>query len=131
MSCIFCDLQKQPELVLWDDEYSYLIVDIGPLSRGHLLLIPKEHTEYMHELNDLTLSKMLINIKNIVLKLGYDKYNLLQNNGHIQSVNHVHFHIVPANNTNDSLSINWVVQDVDSEYVKRTQEKVRAILAKK
>lgn len=130
MSCIFCDLQKNKECVLWEDNHSYLILDIKPLSHGHLLLIPKEHSVYLHELPDETLSVILINIKKIVKGLEYEKYNILQNNGHIQTVPHVHFHIVPFNSTGDSLSVNWVTQDVDAEYIKCAGEKVRSALNK-
>ncbi|RVD93439.1 Hit-like hydrolase [Tubulinosema ratisbonensis] len=131
MNCIFCDFQKKKDLILWEDDLSYLILDIRPLSHGHLLLIPKEHSQFLHLLSDQSLSVILTNIKKIVVELDYKKYNILQNNGHIQSVNHVHFHIIPFNSSGDSLSINWDVQDVDEEYIKCASERVKNALTKK
>lgn len=130
MSCVFCDLQKKGELILWQDEHTYLILDINPLSHGHLLLIVKQHAPFLHNLSDDVLERVLKNVKKIVVDLGYEKYNILQNNGHIQSVPHVHFHIIPANAAGDSLNVNWIVQHVGADYITKTMAKVKKALGK-
>lgn len=86
---------------------SYAFLDIQPLSRGHALVIPKEHTVKFHELSDESLADILPVAKKIALALGIKDYNLLQNNGNRfpadqsltlgriahQVVDHVHFHV--------------------------------------
>ena len=60
---------------------SYAFLDIQPLSRGHALIIPKEHAVKFHELSDDTLADILPVAKKVALALGVSDYNLLQNNG--------------------------------------------------
>jgi diadenosine tetraphosphate (Ap4A) HIT family hydrolase len=85
---------------------SYAFLDIQPLSRGHALVIPKEHAVKLHELSDETLSDLLPVVKKVSLALGVKDYNILQNNGMLpfseslnlgriahQVIDHVHFHV--------------------------------------
>lgn len=60
---------------------SYAFLDIQPLSRGHALVIPKEHAVKFHELSDESLTDILPVAKKVALALGIKDYNLLQNNG--------------------------------------------------
>jgi diadenosine tetraphosphate (Ap4A) HIT family hydrolase len=60
---------------------SYAFLDIQPLSRGHTLVIPKEHAVKFHELSDESLADILPVAKKVALALGIKDYNLLQNNG--------------------------------------------------
>jgi len=60
---------------------SYAFLDIQPLSRGHALVIPKEHAVKFHELSDETLADILPVAKKVASALGVVDYNLLQNNG--------------------------------------------------
>lgn len=87
--------------------FSYAFLDIQPLSRGHALVIPKEHAVRFHELSDETLADLLPVAKKVANALGLSDYNLLQNNGSKPSnfaahyigriahqvVDHVHFHV--------------------------------------
>ena len=60
---------------------SYAFLDIQPLSRGHTLVIPKEHAAKFHELSDETLADILPVAKKVAKALGVSDYNILQNNG--------------------------------------------------
>ena len=53
-NCIFCKIIKGsiPSHKLFETELSYCFLDINPLNRGHFLVIPKEHAQYMHQLSD-------------------------------------------------------------------------------
>ena len=95
-----------------EDEYVLAFLDIGPLSRGHTLVIPKERVARLHELSDeaaAALGRVLPRLCRAVLKAsGATAYNVLQNNGKAahQEVEHVHFHIIPKIE-DDGLGIGW------------------------
>jgi diadenosine tetraphosphate (Ap4A) HIT family hydrolase len=120
MSCIFCRIIKGeiPSFKIVEtakrhyflerksNNASYAFLDIQPLSRGHALVIPKEHGAKFHDLSDETLADLLPVAKKVALALGIKDYNLLQNNGTSncdgklikgriahQVVDHVHFHV--------------------------------------
>ncbi|CAL1713700.1 unnamed protein product [Somion occarium] len=115
-SCIFCKIIKGdiPSLKLIETEFSYSFLDIGPLSKGHALVIPKDHVAKMHELSDDYLADVLPIAKKIALALGVENYNILQNNGRIahQEVDHVHFHVIPKPRASHDvgLVIGWPTQ---------------------
>jgi len=86
---------------VYEDEHVLAFLDVGPLSRGHLLVIPKERVAFLHQLSDASaaaIGRVLPRLCRAVLKAtGAKAYNILQNNGtdaH-QVVMHVHFHIIP------------------------------------
>lgn len=86
---------------VYEDDHVLAFLDIGPLSRGHTLVIPKERKQHLHELSDesaAAVGRVLPRIARAVLKAtGAKAYNVLQNNGSTagQVVMHVHFHIIP------------------------------------
>lgn len=107
MSCIFCNIPK--ENYLYETEKSYVLLDKYPLAPGHLLVIPKSHYPVLHQCPpDLDILDV---IQYVVRKMGIEKYNVLQNNKHHQSVDHVHFHIIPFDGTN-GLKINWEAKEL-------------------
>lgn len=84
-----------------DDAHVLAFLDINPLSRGHVLVIPKEPAVTLDQLSDesaAALGRVLPRICRAVVKVtGAKAYNVLQNNGagaH-QAVMHVHFHVIP------------------------------------
>ena len=86
---------------VYEDEHVLAFLDVGPLSRGHILVIPKERAAFLHQLSDASaaaIGGVLPRLCRAVLKAtGAKAYNILQNNGtdaH-QVVMHVHFHIIP------------------------------------
>jgi histidine triad (HIT) family protein len=86
---------------VYEDEHVLAFLDIGPLSRGHTLVIPKERKACVHELSDDTaaaIGRVLPRLARAVMRAsGATAYNILQNNGSAahQVVMHVHFHIIP------------------------------------
>ncbi|KAK2465276.1 hypothetical protein APHAL10511_002630 [Amanita phalloides] len=129
-SCIFCRIIKGeiPSFRLIETELSYSFLDIGPLSRGHALVIPKYHAEKLHELPENHLSDILPIAKKIAVAQNLENYNILQNNGTIahQVVPHVHFHVIPKPTSSDEegLVIGWPTQTVDKDELKRLQEEL-------
>jgi len=86
---------------VYEDPHVLAFLDIGPLSQGHTLVIPKEEKATLDQLSDesaAAIGRVLPRLCRAVLKAtGATAYNVLQNNGagaH-QVVMHVHFHIIP------------------------------------
>lgn len=97
---------------LYEDEHVLAFLDVGPLSKGHTLVIPKERKAFLHELSDeqaAAIGRVLPRLARAVMKAtGATAYNVLQNNGaeaH-QAVFHVHFHIIPKLGS-DGLGVKW------------------------
>ena len=108
-----------PSHKIYEDELVYAFLDIGPLSKGHTLVIPKEPAPTLDELSDdsaAALGRVLPRICRAVMKAtGVSEYNLLQNNGPLahQAVFHVHFHIIPKPNEIEGLKIGWPGKALD------------------
>ncbi|HRQ72657.1 MAG TPA: HIT family protein [Phycisphaerales bacterium] len=86
---------------VYEDDRVLAFLDVNPLSRGHVLVIPKEQAETLDALSDdsaAALGRVLPRICRAVLRAtGATDFNVLQNNGpdaH-QAVMHVHFHVIP------------------------------------
>jgi len=90
-----------PSYKVYEDDQVLAFLDIGPLSAGHTLVIPKERKAQLHQLSDesaAAIGRVLPRLCRAVMRAtGATAYNILQNNGaeaH-QAVHHVHFHIIP------------------------------------
>ncbi|KAG2130763.1 HIT-like domain-containing protein [Suillus bovinus] len=116
-TCIFCKIIKGeiPSFKLIETETSYSFLDIVPLSRGHALIIPKDHAAKLHELPDEYLADVMPIAKKIATAQGPENYyNILQNNSRIthQVVDHVHFHIIPKPDASDEEGLSDVIEEV-------------------
>lgn len=102
-NCIFCKIANGeiPSATLYEDEDFRVILDLGPASKGHALILPKEHAANLYELPDELASKAMIVAKKVgaVLAKGLkcDGLNVVQNNGEAagQTVFHFHMHLIP------------------------------------
>ena len=98
---------------VYEDERVLAFLDIGPLSRGHVLVVPKEERAKLHELSEesaAALGRALRTVAAAVVKAtGCEDYNVLQNNGAAahQAVMHVHFHVIPKHADGTGLGIRW------------------------
>ena len=105
---------------VYEDEHVLAFLDVGPLSRGHTLLIPKECKAQLHELSDesaAALGRVLPRLCRAVMQAtGATAYNVLQNNGSAahQVVMHVHFHIIPKFD-DAGLGLKWSARTLDNE----------------
>lgn len=106
---------------VYEDAHVLAFLDINPLSRGHVLVIPKEPAETLDALSDdsaAAIGRVLPRLCRAVKKVsGASAYNLLQNNGAAahQAVFHVHFHIIPKPNEAEGLGIRWPTGKLSSE----------------
>lgn len=112
--CIFCKMVagQIPVTKIYEDEIVLSFLDIGPISNGHALVIPKQHFEKLHECPAELLGQVFTRIGKIagaVAKaMNSDGYNLLCNNGRAagQLIEHLHFHVVPRK-TGDGVFNRW------------------------
>lgn len=112
--CIFCKIAggEIPAATLYEDQDFRVILDLGPASRGHALILPKEHYANLYEMPEELLGKAASLAKKMgeAMKkaLKCDGLNLVQNNGAAagQTVFHFHIHLIPRYD-NDKVGLGW------------------------
>lgn len=122
-----------PVTKIFEDEVTLAFLDIGPLSDGHTLVIPKQHFEKLHECPAELLGRVasrLGKVAEAVTKAMHSAgYNVLCNNGRVagQLVGHVHFHIIPRN-SGDGLLGGWPAYKYEPGRMEEIAEQIRANL---
>ena len=133
--CIFCKLANGvfDTNTLYEDEEFRVIFDASPATKGHVLILPKEHYADVFELPEETASKIYVLAKKIATVLkdvtGCDGVNILQNNGEAagQTVFHLHMHVIPRYNDGEDI-IRWNPGEVNQKLVDEISEKAKAVL---
>ncbi|MBR6093411.1 MAG: HIT family protein [Lachnospiraceae bacterium] len=123
--CIFCKLANgvYPTNSIYEDENFNVILDAGPATRGHALILPKQHYANLFELPDDVAGEVMILAKKMAThmkeKLNCDGFNLVQNNGPCagQTVFHFHYHLIPRYE-NDGQNMLWEPTSPDEESLK-------------
>ena len=131
-NCIFCKIANGeiPSTTLYEDEDFRVILDLGPATRGHALLLPKEHYADLYELDDEIASKAMVLAKKMITKLtpilGCDGYNIVQNNGEAagQTVFHFHLHMIPRCK-GDGVGVTWKVGELKEEDKEELLSKIK------
>ena len=102
-NCIFCKIASGeiPSKTIYENHEFRVILDINPASKGHALIIPKEHYNDIYELPEEAAGHAMILAKKLAAHLtkvlNCDGFNILQNNGEVagQTVFHFHMHLLP------------------------------------
>lgn len=131
--CIFCKIANGeiPSYSLYEDDSFKVILDIEPSSKGHALILPKNHAANLFELDDADASQAALVAKKtacaLKASLGCDGLNVLQNNGEAagQTIHHYHIHLIPRYN-NDSVNISWEHGSINKDDVDRFVNDVRS-----
>ena len=129
--CIFCKIANGeiPSTTLYEDEDFRVILDLGPASKGHALILPKAHAANIYEISDelaakaMTLAKKMARVMTDALHC--DGFNIVQNNGECagQTVFHFHMHIIPRYK-DDGQVIGWEPHTSDPEVQAQLAEKI-------
>src|SRR5580698_10417945 len=120
---------------IYEDSQVLAFLDINPLSRGHVLVIPREPAATMDQLSDdsaAALGRVLPRLCRAVIAVtGVREYNVLENNGSgaHQAISHVHFHIIPKPNGHEGLSIGWPQTTLDGAAGAALAKELAAALA--
>ncbi len=133
--CLFCKMLagQIPVTKIYEDEVVLAFLDIGPLSDGHTLVIPKQHFEKLHDCPSELLGQVGSRLGKIagavITAMNCDDYNVLCNNGRTagQLIKHLHFHIIPRN-TNDGLLKSWPSYKYEQGKIELVAEKIRKTL---
>ena len=120
--CIFCKIANGeiPSATIYEDEDFRVILDIFPASKGHALIIPKQHARDLYEISEEQIQKAVVLAKRIGIKmkevLKFDGLNIVQNNDLAagQTVFHFHFHLIPRYD-GDDVKIEWSAKEITDE----------------
>jgi histidine triad (HIT) family protein len=99
--CVFCEIVagRSPAHVVYEDAHAVAFLDIFPFTRGHLLVVPKDHVDRLVDLppaKHAAYMSALAQACRQVERLTKD-YNIGLNQGRLagQIVFHLHFHVIP------------------------------------
>ena len=125
--CIFCKIAagEIPSRKIYEDKDLIAIMDLNPTSKGHSLIIPKEHCTNIYDIDEDIAAKVMKTAKKLATKmtvaLNCDGFNLLQNNGETagQTMFHFHIHLIPRykdadNNMLKFTSVSFSDEEMDS-----------------
>jgi len=112
--CVFCKIVagQIPALKVFENEDILAFLDIGPLSEGHTLVVPKKHVHLLSEMSESEMAAMSRHLPRLVRAIcgavGSEGCNVLVNVGRVasQEVPHVHWHIIPRKPA-DGLGYRW------------------------
>lgn len=133
-NCIFCKIIEGdiPSAKIYEDEHVYAFMDIMPVTKGHVLLIPKKHIENIYHFTEEDAAEFFKAAPKVAnaLKDEFEPIgmNLLQNNGSAagQTVFHYHLHFIPRYDETDGFNLStW-----ESKQAEFTTEKVQALAEK-
>lgn len=102
-NCLFCRLLQGeiPSAAVYENEHVYAFLDINPIAKGHVLVVPKEHAETLFDIRPALDAALLDAMRRVgravMLATGAEGLNVIQNNYKAagQEVPHVHWHLVP------------------------------------
>lgn len=134
-NCIFCKIANGaiPSSTVYEDGEFRVILDLGPASKGHALILPKEHYKDVCDLDEKTAAKILplaAKIGTAMKKsLGCAGFNLVQNNGAAagQTVFHFHVHAIPRYEDGPKI-VSWTPGEETSDELSKIAEKIKLAL---
>ena len=131
-NCIFCKIANGeiPAATLYEDENFRVILDLGPASKGHALILPKTHAANIYEISDDMVAAAMVLAKKMATRLTdvlkCDGFNIVQNNGEQagQTVFHFHMHLIPRYK-DDKVGITWEPGTLTDEVKNEILEKMK------
>ncbi|KHE67850.1 HIT family protein [Halobacillus sp. BBL2006] len=134
--CIFCKIIDGdiPSAKVYEDEDVYAFLDISQVTKGHTLVIPKQHTQDIYHTDANVAEKLFSRVPKIAsaLKETYEPVglNVLNNNEEAagQSVFHLHIHLIPRYGKQDGFGAKWEVHsdDYTSEDLQSIAEEINS-----
>ena len=120
--CIFCKLSNGdiPTNALYEDDVVKVIFDLNPASKGHVLILPKNHFDDIYSMDDATAAhvfQVAVKVAKAMKEtLGCEGLNIVQNNGEIagQTVFHFHMHLIPRSK-GDEVGLGWKMGELTEE----------------
>lgn len=134
--CVFCKIVRGelPSCKIYDDGNIIAFMDIGPIIKGHTLVIPRRHYPTLLDTPRELLEQLILVVQKIAgaqkHALRSDGFNVMQSNGRPagQVVDHIHFHIIPRFNT-DGHHWNWKTrQYTDSKEMQALADLIKSAI---
>ena len=131
--CIFCKIAggNIPSSTVYEDEQFRVILDLSPATKGHALILPKQHYANIFEIDEHVLKDLIVLAKKVATAmketLNCDGVNIVQNNGEIagQTVFHFHMHLIPRYE-GDQVGITWKPGTLTDEVKNEILEKLKS-----
>lgn len=135
-NCIFCKIinQEIPSYKIYEDEKIYAFLDISQSTKGHTLIIPKEHVTDIFDYNEVLASDVFARIPKIARSIEkafpeMEGLNIINNNRELayQTVFHSHIHLIPRYSKQDDFSIHFGNHQANytTEEMTAIQEKIK------
>lgn len=129
--CIFCKISKGelPAKIIYDSQDVMAFLDIKPANPGHVLVIPKQHYQFIFQIPTALNIKIMELIKVIsktqMKVLNAQGINILQNNGSVagQLIPHAHFHLIPRFEK-DKIVFHWDALELKEEQFTEIQKRL-------
>jgi histidine triad (HIT) family protein len=130
--CIFCKIVagELPAQKVDEDEHTIAFMDLNPWTRGHALVIPREHSSNLYEVGDDQLGRTAVAAKRLARRmkerLDCDGVNLLNScePAAWQTVFHFHMHVIPRYD-DDPLQLPTRPQEADAEDLEAVANELR------
>ena len=130
--CIFCKIANGdiPAATVYEDADFRVILDLGPASKGHCLILPKQHYRDLCDLDEKTAARVLPLAGRIgtAMKraLGCSGFNVVQNNGEAaeQTVFHFHTHVIPRYENGPEM-VTWEPGKAEKEELEQIGNKLK------
>ncbi|MEX1052660.1 MAG: HIT family protein [Patescibacteria group bacterium] len=122
--CIFCDIVdgKSPAYKIYEDNKFIGILDIFPAAKGHVLLIPKQHYRWVHDVPDFSKYwQLALKIKKALDKALSPKWTQYLTHGVIA---HAHIHIIPRYEEIDAYWKNVIPKQGVLKFEKEEMEEI-------
>jgi histidine triad (HIT) family protein len=118
--CIFCKViaGEIPGEIVDSDDRTVTVMDINPATRGHVVVIPREHSEDLLAVSEEDLAATMNAVRRITSRMQEtiepDGFNMLNNMGRVawQSIFHFHVHVIPRYR-DDPLQLPWLPEPAD------------------
>lgn len=113
--CIFCKIVagEIPSTKVFEDDRFLAFMDINPVTKGHCLIIPKEHHQDLFAMPENLLGDLLVAAQKlgraVVQGMQAQGLNLIQSNGRAanQIIDHFHMHLIPRNDPSEMRALAW------------------------
>jgi histidine triad (HIT) family protein len=130
--CLFCGIVvgEVPGQIVDSDEHTVAFMDINPATRGHALVVPREHAADLIEISDSDLERTMLAARRLAGRiketLQPDGFNILNSCGAVawQTVFHFHVHVVPRYD-DDPLKLPWIPQGGDADEIAAVAAAIR------
>jgi histidine triad (HIT) family protein len=131
--CIFCKIVagEASATIIDEDERTVSFMDINPATRGHALVVPRDHARDIHTIQRADLEACVHTAQRLagkaVERLGADGVNVINAAGRVawQSVFHFHFHVIPRY-VDDPLRLPWTPAPGDPHEIAAAAAALRA-----